>query len=58
MLTDELLEKDLWIVETCLSVNNNSCGKLVLPLDSPNILGDNHNTTSVFFFVADFNLFS
>ena len=55
---EELLEKDLQILETCLSVNNNLCGKLVLSLDSPIMLGDNLNITSVSFYIADFNLLS
>ena len=32
--TDELFEKALQILETCLSVSNNSCGKLVSSLES------------------------
>ena len=52
----ELLEKVLLILETCLSVNNNSCG--TLSLESPIMLGDNLNTTSISFFIADFNLFN
>ena len=55
---DELFEKALRILEICLSVNNNSCGKLALSLDSPIMLGDNLNTTSISFFIADFNLFN
>ena len=58
ILADELFEKALRILEICLSVNNNSCEKLALSLDSPIMLGDNLNTTSISFFIADFNLFN
>ena len=46
------------MLETCLSVNNNSCGKLISSLESPIMLGDILIITSVSFFIADFNLFS
>ena len=46
------------MLETCLSVNNNSCGKLISSLESPIMLGDILIITSVSFFLADFNLFS
>ena len=52
----ELFAKVLWIFETCLSVNNNSWGKLVLLL--PIMFDDNLNITSVSFFIAIFNLLS
>ena len=58
ILTDELLENALRMLETCLSVNNNLWGKLVSSLESPIMLGDNLITTSVPFFIADFNLLS
>ena len=38
---DELFENGLRVLETCLSVNNNQCGKLPLSLESSIILGDN-----------------
>ena len=41
------------MLETCLSVNNNSCGEWASSLESPISLGDNLNTTSVSFFTAD-----
>ena len=41
-----------------MPVNNNSCGKLASLLESPIMLGDNLNTTSVSFFIADLNLLS
>ena len=50
---DELFAKDLRRPETCLSVNNNSWGKLVSLL--PIMLDDNLNITSDSFFMADFN---
>ena len=53
---DELFEKVLRIFETCLSVNNNSWGKLVSLL--PFMFDDNLITTSVLFFIADFTLLS
>ena len=58
ILADESFEKALRILEICLSVNNSSCGKLASSLESPIILGDNLNTTSFSFFIADFNLFN
>ena len=58
MSTDEFLANPLQILETCLFVNNNSCEKLVLSLESPIVLRDNLITTSFSFFIADFNLFS
>ena len=54
---DELFEKALRKLETCLSVNSNSCGKLVLSLKSPIMLGDNLITTSVPSFIADFLIY-
>ena len=46
------------MLETCLSVNNNSCGILVSSLESPIMLGHILIITSVSFFAANFNLFS
>ena len=56
--TDELFEEALQIQETCLSVNNNSCGKLVSSFELPVMLGDILIVISVSFLVAAFNLFS
>ena len=56
--TDYLLANALRILETCLSVNNNSCEKLVWSLDSPIMLGDNAITTSFSSVIADFTLLS
>ena len=58
MSINELSAKALWIFETYLSVNNNLWGKLFSSLESPIIFGDNLKTTSVSFFIGDFNLFN
>ena len=58
MSTDTLLANALRILETCLSVSNSSCGKLVLSIELPIMLGYNLTTTSFSFFIADFNLLS
>ena len=52
--TDELFEEALQIQETCLSVNNNSCGKLVSSFELPVMLGDILIVISVSFLVAAF----
>ena len=56
ILVDKLFAKALRRFETSLLVSNNSWGKLVSL--SPIVFGDNLNTTSVSFFIADFNLLS
>ena len=53
---DELLVKALRRLETCLSVDNNSWGKLVSLL--PIMFDDHLNTTSDSFLIGDFNLLS
>ena len=50
--------EDLQDFATCLLVNNNLCEKLVSSLELPIIFDDNLKTTSVSFFIADFNLLS
>ena len=55
---NELLAKALRRFETCLLVNNNSCGKLVPSLELAIIFDDSLRTTSVSFFIADLNLSS
>ena len=55
---DELFPKPLQRFATCLLVNNNSWGKLVLSLELPILFDDGLKTTSVSFFVANFNLLS
>ena len=54
----ELFAKDLRRFATCLLLNNNSCGKLVSSSELPIIFDDNLKTTSVSFFIANFNLLS
>ena len=56
MPVDDLSTKALQIFETCLLVDNNLWGKLVS--SSPIIFNHNLKTTSVLFFIADFNLSS
>ena len=46
------------LINYCPSFSNNACGKLVLSLESPIMLGDNLITTSFLFFIADFSLLS
>ena len=59
ILADELFVKLLRILETCVSVNDNLCGKLVSPLESPITFNERFQGTSVLFFVvANFNLLS
>ena len=55
---DDLSAKALRRFATCLLVNNNSCGKLILSSESPIIFDDNFKTTSDSFSIADFNLLS
>ena len=55
---DVCLAKVLRIFATCLLVNNNLCGKLVSSSQLPIIFEDNLKTTSVPFFIADFNSIS
>ena len=54
---DNLLAKTLRILATCLLLSNKSW-KLVSPSELPTIFDDDLKTTSVSFFVADFNLLS
>ena len=58
ILADELFTKALQIFATCLLVNNNSCRKLVLPLELPIMFDDNFIVNSFAFFVVDFTLLS
>ena len=53
---DEWLEKDLRRLKICLPANNILWGKLVSLL--PIMFDDNLNTTSVSFFIAEFNFLS
>ena len=59
---DNLISVDKWFAKalrrfaTCLLVNSNLWGKLVSSSELPIIFDDNLKTTSVSFFIADFNL--
>ena len=50
MLADQLYAEAFWSLETCLSVNNNLCGKLVSSLESPITLNERFKVTSVLFY--------
>ena len=52
---DELFAKTLQRFATCLLVNNNLWGKLVSSSELPTTFDDNLKTTSVLFFISDFN---
>ena len=55
---DELFAKASQRFATCLLDNINLCGKLIESSELPIIFDDNLKTTSVLFFIADFNLLS
>ena len=60
ILADEQFAKALRIVQTCVGVNNNLCGKLVLSLEfliKFSIFDERFKFTSVPFFIPDFSLF-
>ena len=56
MLADEPFAKILQSLETCVSVNNNLCRKLVSSWKLPTTTGEWFKVTSVSFFILDFNL--
>ena len=58
MSIDVFLAKTLRIFATCLLVNNNSSGKLVLSFELLTVFDDILKTTSVSFFIDDFNFLS
>ena len=58
MLADEPFARALQSLETCVLVNNNLCGKLVLSLELPTTFDESFKITSLPFFVPDFNLSS
>ena len=58
MSADELFAKTLGRYAICLLVNNNFYVELVSSSGLPIIFVDNLKTTSVLFFIADFNLLS
>ena len=57
-LADEPFAKPLQSFETCVSVNNNVCGKLVSSLESPTTFDERFKVTSVPFCIHDFNSLS
>ena len=58
ILTDEPFAKASRIFETCVLVNNNLWGKLILSLNSPTAFHELSTVTSVLVFIPDFNLLS
>ena len=58
ILTDKLFAKALQIFETCVSVNNNLCGKWVSSFESPTTFNERFKVTWRPFFISDFNLLS
>ena len=58
ILADGSFAKALHMFETCVSVNNNLCGKQVSSLECPIKFDERIKATSVPFFLADFNLLS
>ena len=50
--------KALWIFETYLLVNNNSCGKLISSLELPIKIDGRFKVTSVSFRIAEISLLS
>ena len=46
ILADELFAKALQVLEICLLVNNNLCGKLVSSLESPTIFDKRFKVTA------------
>ena len=53
---DDLLAKAFGRFATYVLVDNNLCGKLFSSSGLTIIFNDNHKTTAVLFFIADFNL--
>ena len=47
ILADQPFAKALWIFETCVSVNNNLCGKLVSSLEFPIKFDERFKVTSI-----------
>ena len=56
ILADEPFAKALRIFETCVSVNNNLCRKLVSSLESLSAFDERFKVTLVSFFIPDFGL--
>ena len=55
VLADEPFAKAFPIFETCLSVNNSLCGKLVSSLEIPIKLDERFNVILTPFFITDYN---
>ena len=49
-------QKALRSLKTCALVNNNLCGKLVSPLESPTAFDKRFKVTAVPFFIPDYKL--
>ena len=58
ILADEPFGKALRMFETCVSVNNDLCGKLISSFEFPIKFDKRCKITSVPFFIPDFNLLS
>ena len=56
ILADELSSKASWIVETCVLVDNNLCGKLFSLFESPTTFYESFKVTAIPFIIPDFNL--
>ena len=54
ILAGELFAKAIWILETCVSVNNNLREKLVSSLEFPIKFDERFKITSVPFFILNF----
>ena len=54
IFADERFGKALRIIETCVSIDNNFCGKLAPSLESPTTFEERFKITWVLFFIADF----
>ena len=53
ILADEPFAKALRIFKTCVSFNNNLCGKLVSSLEFPIKFDERFKVTSLTFFIAE-----
>ena len=58
IIADELFAKVLRSFESCLSLCDNLCLKLVASVESPSVFYESVGITLVAFFIADFNLLS
>ena len=53
ILAEELFSKALRSFDICVLVNNNLCGKLFCPLESPTKFNESFKVTLVPFFIPD-----